>query len=35
MEAIGFDADFTAAEQMFPVLEKEIDRLRAVLPTLI
>jgi HPt (histidine-containing phosphotransfer) domain-containing protein len=35
MEAIGFDGDFTAAEEMFPVLEKEIDRLRGVLPTLI
>jgi PAS domain S-box-containing protein len=35
MEAVGFDADFDAAQEMFPLLEKEIDRLRGVLPTLI
>jgi len=35
MERIGFDADFDAARDMFPVLEQEIDRLRGVLPTLI
>jgi two-component system, sensor histidine kinase len=35
MEALGFDADFDAAQEVFPVLEKEIDRLRGVLPTLI
>jgi CheY-like chemotaxis protein/HPt (histidine-containing phosphotransfer) domain-containing protein len=35
MEAIGFDADFDAAQEVFPALEKEIDRLRGVLPTLI
>ena len=35
MEAIGVDGDFAAAEEVFPLLEKEIDRLRGVLPTLI
>jgi PAS domain S-box-containing protein len=35
MEAIGFDGDFSAAAEVFPELEKEIDRLRGVLPTLI
>ncbi len=35
METIGFDGDFAAAEATFPELEKEIDRLRGVLPTLI
>jgi PAS domain S-box-containing protein len=35
MEAIGFDADFDAAQEIFPTLEREIDRLRGVLPTLI
>jgi len=35
MEVIGFDGDFDAAQEVFPVLEKEIDRLRGVLPTLI
>jgi len=35
MEALGFEADFDAAQKLFPVLEKEIDRLRGVLPTLI
>jgi PAS domain S-box-containing protein len=35
MEAIGLDGDFGAAEEMFPTLEKEIDRLRSVLPTLV
>ena len=35
MEAIGFDGDFDAAQEVFPLLEKEIDRLRGVLPTLI
>jgi PAS domain S-box-containing protein len=35
MEAIGFDGDFAAAQEVFPMLEKEIDRLRGVLPTLI
>ena len=35
MELIGFDADFDAAQEVFPLLEKEIDRLRGLLPTLI
>lgn len=35
METIGFDADFDAAREIFPTLEKEIDRLRALLPMLI
>ena len=35
MEAIGLDGDFEAAEETFPALEKEIDRLRSVLPTLV
>ena len=35
MEAIGMDGDFEAAEETFPTLEKEIGRLRDVLPTLV
>jgi HPt (histidine-containing phosphotransfer) domain-containing protein len=35
MEAIGLDGDFEAAEETFPTLEKEIDRLRDVLPALV
>jgi CheY-like chemotaxis protein/HPt (histidine-containing phosphotransfer) domain-containing protein len=35
MERIGFDADFDAAHDVFPLLQKEIDRLRELLPTLI
>lgn len=35
MEAIGLEGDFDAAEETFPTLEKEIDRLRSVLPTLV
>ena len=35
MEVIGFDGDFDAAQEVFPLLEKEITRLRGVLPTLI
>jgi PAS domain S-box-containing protein len=35
MELIGFDGDFDAAQEVFPMLEKEIDRLRGLLPTLI
>jgi HPt (histidine-containing phosphotransfer) domain-containing protein len=35
MELIGFDGDFDAAHEVFPLLEKEIDRLRGLLPTLI
>ena len=35
MELIGFDGDFDAAQEVFPVLEKEIDRLRGLLPTLL
>ncbi len=34
MELIGFDGDFDAAQDVFPVLEKEIARLRELLPTL-
>jgi CheY-like chemotaxis protein/HPt (histidine-containing phosphotransfer) domain-containing protein len=35
MELLGIDADFSAAEEIFPRLQKEIDRLRDVLPGLI
>ena len=35
METIGLEGNFDAAQEMFPTLEKEIDRLRGVLPTLI
>ena len=35
MELIGFDGDFDAAQEVFPLLEKEIERLRGLLPTLI
>jgi PAS domain S-box-containing protein len=35
MELIGFDGDFDAAQEVFPLLEREIVRLRGVLPTLI
>jgi PAS domain S-box-containing protein len=35
MEMIGFDGDFDAAREVLPTLEKEIDRLRGLLPTLI
>jgi HPt (histidine-containing phosphotransfer) domain-containing protein len=35
METIGFAADFESAQAVFPELEKEIERLRGVLPTLI
>ena len=35
METIGFDGDIEAARAAFPVLEKEVDRLRGLLPTLI
>jgi two-component system sensor histidine kinase/response regulator len=35
MELIGFDGDFDAAQEIFPLLEREIDRLRGLLPTLI
>jgi hypothetical protein len=35
METLGFEANFDAAQEAFPLLEKEIDRLRGVLPTLI
>ena len=35
METLGFQADFDGAEEILPILEREIDRLRGVLPTLI
>ena len=35
MERLGFDGDFAAAQETFPVLAKEVDRLRDLLPTLI
>jgi hypothetical protein len=35
MELIGFDGDFEAAVEVFPLLEKEVERLRGLLPTLI
>ena len=30
METIGFDGDFDAAQEVFPILEKEIERLRDI-----
>lgn len=35
MELIAFDGDFDAAQKVFPLLHKEFERLRRVLPTLI
>jgi PAS domain S-box-containing protein len=35
METIGFDGDCDAAREIFPLLEREIERLRGLLPTLI
>ena len=35
METIGFDGDCDSAREVFPLLEKEIERLRGLLPTLI
>jgi len=35
MEALALDADFDAAEEAYPQLAREIDRLRGVLPTLL
>lgn len=35
MEAIGFDGDCDTAREVFPILEKEIERLRGLLPSLI
>jgi PAS domain S-box-containing protein len=35
METIGFSGDLEAARSAFPELEKEVDRLRGLLPTLI
>jgi len=35
MELIGFDGDFEAAREVFPILEREIERLRSLLPALI
>jgi hypothetical protein len=35
MEAIGFDGDLDAATALLPLLEREVERLRDLLPTLI
>jgi CheY-like chemotaxis protein len=35
MEVIGFDGDFVAAREALPMLEAEVERLRAILPGLI
>jgi PAS domain S-box-containing protein len=35
MELIGFDGNFDAAEEIFPLLQREIDRLRELLPSLL
>ena len=35
MELIGFDADFEAARGVFPILEREVERLKSLLPALI
>jgi len=35
METIGFEGDMDAARDAFPELQKEVDRLRGLLPTLI
>ena len=35
MEMVGFDGDITAARELYPLLEQEVDRLRSVLPALI
>jgi CheY-like chemotaxis protein len=35
MEAIGYDGDVAAARETLPLLEQEVDRLRALLPVLI
>jgi len=35
MEVIGFDGDLAAARDALPMLEEEVERLRAVLPSLV
>ncbi len=35
MEMIGFDGDITAAREVWPVLEAQVERLKALLPALI
>jgi hypothetical protein len=35
MEVIGFDGDLAAARDVYPVLEEEVERLKALLPALI
>lgn len=35
METIGFDADFPAAQEAYPLLEREVERLRELLPALV
>jgi two-component system sensor histidine kinase/response regulator len=35
METIGFDGDFPAAQEAFPLLEREVERLRNLLPALV
>ncbi len=35
MELVGFDGDFDTAREVLPILEKEIERLKSLLPALI
>lgn len=35
MEMIGFDGDITAAREVYPMLEREVERLKNLLPALI
>jgi PAS domain S-box-containing protein len=35
MEAVGFDGDLAAARETYPMLAKEVERLRTVLPSLV
>ena len=34
MEAIGFGSDLAAAQDLFPILEQEVERLKTLLPAL-
>jgi CheY-like chemotaxis protein len=35
MEMIGFDGDIAAAREVYPLLEREVERLKTLLPTLV
>ena len=35
MEGIGYDGDLEAARQTLPLLEREVERLRTVLPAIV